>query len=200
MFTGIIEAKGRLHSVESEGSNKHFWLEAPFTNELKIDQSLAHDGVCLTVVAKQNKLYQVTAVAETLKKTTLGNWKAGQQVNLERCLPVNGRLDGHFVQGHCDGIGTLLSVLDKQGSFELTFSHLGLFPLVEKGSMAINGISLTIWNVSASQFSVAIIPYTWEHTNLKNLSVGDSVNLEYDILGKYAAALWAGSATKPQAY
>ncbi len=200
MFTGIIEAQGSVVDIIEEGTNKHFWLEASFAHELKVDQSLAHDGVCLTVVEISGSKYRVTAVDETLKKTTLGLWQKGKEVNLERCLPVNGRLDGHFVQGHCDGVGKLVALDDKSGSYELSFEHPGLFPIVEKGSMAINGISLTIWNVSNKVFTVAIIPYTWEHTNLKHLSLGSEVNLEYDILGKYAAALLKGDKSMLQAY
>lgn len=200
MFTGIIEAQGSVNQIIEEGSNRHFWLEASLANELKIDQSLAHDGVCLTVVEIAGANYRVTAVDETLKKTTLGLWEKGKVVNLERCLPVNGRLDGHFVQGHCDGVGKLIALEDKKGSYELTFEHPGLFPIVEKGSMAINGISLTIWNVGPTTFTVAIIPYTWEFTNLRFLTVGSSVNLEYDILGKYAAALLKGDKAMLQAY
>ena len=191
MFTGIIEQLGHIQSVSSAGSNQTFWIQADLANELKVDQSVAHNGVCLTVVAIEEGStgfqYAVTAIHETLQKTNLGQWKAGTLVNLERCMPAHGRFDGHIVQGHVDQTGVLIGLEDQQGSWLLTIQYdpsKGNIT-VEKGSICINGISLTVVDSKTDQFSVAIIPYTWEHTNLHTLSVGDIVNLEFDILGKY---------------
>ena len=191
MFTGIIEQMGRIHSLTSEGTNQTFWIEAEMGNELKVDQSVAHNGVCLTVVAREEwsggVRYAVTAIQETLQKTNLGQWKPGTLVNLERCMPAHGRFDGHIVQGHVDQTGTLIGLEDKAGSWLLTIQYdpaRGNIT-VEKGSICLNGISLTVVDSQTDQFSVAIIPYTWEHTNLHTLSVGEVVNLEFDILGKY---------------
>jgi len=177
--------------IKQEGTNKHFMLTCSFTNELKIDQSLAHNGVCLTVVQIENDTYRVTAIAETLKKTNLGNLQIGDEVNLERCMPANGRFDGHVVQGHVDQTARCLEVQDQNGSWLYTFQYdAGAGNItVEKGSICINGISLTVVNATENQFSVAIIPYTYEHTNLKNVKPGDTVNLEFDIIGKYVAKL-----------
>ncbi|MDQ4142001.1 MAG: riboflavin synthase [Bacteroidota bacterium] len=191
MFTGIIETLGRVKSIREENTNKHFTLETDITPELKIDQSVSHNGVCLTVIAINNQEYTVTAIAETLQKTNLNQVKPGDLVNLERCMPANGRFDGHVVQGHVDQVGTCLSVKDQNGSWLYTFeydSSLGNIT-VEKGSICVNGISLTVVNSRDNQFSVAIIPYTYEHTNLKNVKPGDTVNLEFDIIGKYVAKL-----------
>jgi len=191
MFTGIIEQMGRIQAVTKEGSNRTFWIEADLGQEVKIDQSVAHNGVCLTVVAVENEgpstRYAVTAIEETLLKTNVGQWASGSLVNLERCMPAHGRFDGHIVQGHVDQIGSLIAVEDKQGSWVLTIQYdpsLGNIT-VEKGSICVNGISLTVVNSLDDRFSVAIIPYTWEHTNLHALQLGDYVNLEFDILGKY---------------
>ncbi|MFN4315881.1 MAG: riboflavin synthase [Chitinophagaceae bacterium] len=187
MFTGIIETTGRIHSVLTEGSNRLFWVESSLSGELKIDQSLSHQGVCLTIDALSPGMHQVTAIAETLEKTTLGSWKTGDLVNLERCLPANGRFDGHFVQGHVDARGECIGRMDRNGSWEFRFR----FPvenaplIIEKGSIAINGVSLTCFNVGRSEFTVAIIPYTFEHTQFSQIQPGDSVNLEFDLLGKY---------------
>jgi len=191
MFTGIIEAQGTITDIKEEGTNKHFTLTCPFTNELKIDQSLAHNGVCLTVVQIDNDRYSVTAIAETLQKTSLNSLKIGEEVNLERCMPANGRFDGHVVQGHVDQTARCLEVQDQNGSWLYTFQYdAGAGNItVEKGSICINGISLTVVNATENQFSVAIIPYTYEHTNLKNVKPGDTVNLEFDIIGKYVAKL-----------
>ena len=191
MFTGIIEAQGTVMDIKQEGTNKHFMLTCSFTNELKIDQSLAHNGVCLTVVQIENDTYRVTAIAETLKKTNLGNLQIGDEVNLERCMPANGRFDGHVVQGHVDQTARCLQVQDQEGSWLYTFEYdAGIGNItVEKGSICINGISLTVVNSAENQFSVAIIPYTYEHTNLRFIKPGDTVNLEFDIIGKYVAKL-----------
>ena len=187
MFTGIIEAVGTINKVTTEGTNRIFWIQSTVSDQLKIDQSVSHNGVCLTVDALQPGQHRVTAVAETLKKTTLNHWKPGQLVNLERCLAADGRHDGHFVQGHVDATGTCLSRADQQGSWEYRFQ----FPedkaalVIEKGSIAINGVSLTCFQVSRTEFSVAIIPYTFTNTQFRELQPGDAVNLEFDMIGKY---------------
>lgn len=189
MFTGIIEAFGTVRQVTREQSNVHFTLESPISGELKIDQSLSHNGVCLTVVGLGPGTHTVTAVAETLARTNLGSWQPGALVNLERCLPMGGRLDGHIVQGHVDATAECVEALETGGSWRFTFryrpgpDHV----LVDKGSICINGVSLTVVEPRGDQFSVAIIPYTWEHTNFKTLRPGDTVNLEFDIIGKYVA-------------
>jgi riboflavin synthase len=187
MFTGIIEALGSITAVESHGTNKTFWISSAISLELKVDQSLSHNGVCLTVEEVFSGTYKVTAVGETLKKSNLDNWKEGDIINLERCLVMNGRLDGHLVQGHVDCTASLLKKTDLNGSWNLTFSYpVNFNPLViEKGSIALNGISLTVFNVLENDFNIAIIPYTYTHTNLKNLNVGDLVNIEFDMIGKY---------------
>lgn len=194
MFTGIIEAVGRVTAVTPKAGNIDITLECPFTHELKIDQSLAHNGVCLTVVAINNTEYTVTAIDETLKRSNLGQLSAGSYVNLERCLRVGDRLDGHMVQGHVDTMGQCLSVTDANGSWEYTFKHPQGpgFLTVAKGSICINGVSLTVVNSGADTFSVAIIPYTYEHTTFKHLQAGHSVNLEFDIVGKYLQKMAAG--------
>ncbi|RDC63179.1 riboflavin synthase [Adhaeribacter pallidiroseus] len=191
MFTGIIETLGRVKSIRAENTNKHFTIQAEITPELKIDQSVSHNGVCLTVVAIQNQEYTVTAIQETLQKTNLNSLHPGDLVNLERCMQANGRFDGHVVQGHVDQIGTCLAVVDQNGSWLYTFAYdttAGNI-IVEKGSICVNGISLTVVNSQRNQFSVAIIPYTYEHTNLQNVRAGSTVNLEFDIIGKYVAKL-----------
>ena len=187
MFTGIIEAVGRVERVEHKGTNRSFWISAPITSELKVDQSVAHDGVCLTVEDVLPNCYKVTAIAETLDKTTLKYWTQITEVNLERSLLPSRRLDGHFVQGHVDTTGRCELIEDKQGSFEITVSFHERFAslVIEKGSIAVNGVSLTIFDIGRTSFKVAIIPYTWKHTNLKNLSRGDGVNVEFDMVGKY---------------
>jgi len=191
MFTGIIEQNGRIEKVEHEGSNVHFTVAAPFADELQVDQSVAHDGVCLTVVEQTPRTYVVTAIQETMERTSLGQWKEGSVVNLERCTQLGGRLDGHLVQGHVDTTAKLKEVRDEDGSWVLHFSH-GVHPeyvTVPKGSITVNGISLTVVDSHPDGFSVAIIPYTWEHTNLHTLRPGDAVNLEFDVIGKYVARL-----------
>jgi riboflavin synthase len=193
MFTGIVEGLGKVLQVEREGGNLRFWLESPFTAELKVDQSVSHDGVCLTVTGKDEKTYSVTAVEETLNRTTLSAWKNGTLVNLERCMPANGRFDGHIVQGHVDTKAELLSVEDCNGSWKLTFRHDSNAGMtVQKGSICINGVSLTVVDSLVNAFSVVIIPYTWEHTNLRSLKPGDAVNIEFDILGKYMQKYLSG--------
>ncbi|RIJ41734.1 riboflavin synthase [Pontibacter oryzae] len=191
MFTGIVEALGHITNIREDNTNKHFTLTAPFTQELKIDQSVAHNGVCLTVVSINEDTYTVTAIDETLKKTNLNSLKVGEVVNLERCMLANGRFDGHVVQGHVDQTAVCESVTDEQGSWVFTFrydaSHGNV--TVEKGSICVNGISLTVFNSEVDRFSVAIIPFTYEHTNLHQVKPGDTVNLEFDIIGKYVARL-----------
>lgn len=189
MFTGIIEQLGMVKSIQQESENIHFTLEAPFTSELKIDQSVAHNGCCLTVVEISGNEYVVTAIQETLNKTNLGSWEVGTKVNLERCMQMNGRLDGHIVQGHVDTTGTCIAIEDQNGSWKYTFRYNSADLTVEKGSITINGTSLTVVDSKTNEFSVCIIPYTYEHTNFHTLTVGASVNLEFDIIGKYVAKM-----------
>lgn len=194
MFTGIIEAFGTLDQITQDGTNVHFDLKSSLGSELKIDQSLAHDGVCLTVVAVDSDRYRVTAIDETLAKTNLGTWAVGKKVNLERCMPANGRFDGHIVQGHVDQIGVVKSIEDQEGSWVFVIGyadHVGNVT-VEKGSITINGTSLTCFNSKPGEFTIAIIPYTYEHTNFHQLTAGDSVNLEFDIVGKYIQRITHG--------
>lgn len=187
MFTGIIEDLGVVKKLSSQETNLHITMESKFTSELKIDQSVAHNGVCLTVVAIEGNQYTVTAIDETLKKTNIGQLQVGDLVNLERCLEYGGRMDGHMVYGHVDTVGHVKEVKDSEGStvFTITFPQQHANLMVEKGSVSLNGISLTVWDVEEDCFSVGIIPYTLEHTNLKKLSIGDQINLEFDIFGKY---------------
>jgi len=194
MFTGIIEAVGRVESIADEGSGKVFWISSPFSHELKPDQSLSHNGACLTVEQVTDGQHRVTAIEETLSKTNLGHWHVGDLVNLERCLRVNGRLDGHMVQGHVDTTGTCIEVVPKVGSTEYRFIFPETFTslIIEKGSICVNGISLTCYNITKTEFTVAVIPYTWEHTNMKNTKVAGSVNLEFDVIGKYIQRYYAG--------
>jgi riboflavin synthase len=189
MFTGIIEQLGHITAIQKEGENIHFTVKSPFTNELKVDQSVAHNGTCLTVVSINNDEYTVTAILETLEKTNLGEWKVGTKVNLERCMQMNGRLDGHIVQGHVDTTATCKHIEDQNGSWKFTFNYLTEQVTVEKGSITVNGVSLTVVDSKDRQFSVCIIPYTYEHTNFHQLKVGDKINLEFDIIGKYVARL-----------
>jgi len=189
MFTGIIEQLGVVKSIQKESDNIHFTLEAPFTSELKIDQSVAHNGCCLTVVELSGNEYVVTAIQETLNKTNLGSWHVGTKVNLERCMQMNGRLDGHIVQGHVDTTGTCIEIEDQNGSWKYTFRYHSNDLTVEKGSITINGTSLTVVDSKTNEFSVCIIPYTYEHTNFHTLEVGSTVNLEFDIIGKYVAKM-----------
>ncbi len=193
MFTGIIETLARLEKTESEGSNVHFTFSSGITHGLKIDQSVAHNGVCLTVVKIEGDNYTVTAIDETLKRTNLGELKNGSLVNLERCMPANGRFDGHVVQGHVDTTARCNAVNDLSGSWEFVFEHEAKPTniTVEKGSITVNGVSLTVVKSSDTGFSVHIIPYTLEHTNFKTIRPGSTVNLEFDIIGKYVAKLLA---------
>jgi riboflavin synthase len=187
MFTGIIEESGRILAVSELGGNRTFQVESALGNQLKVDQSLSHNGICLTVESVQDHIYQVTAVAETLAKTNAGSWKPGDYINLERAMVMNGRIDGHLVQGHVDAIGECLAVEDQKGSwrFDIGFPESFAQLVIEKGSIAVNGISLTAWGVTQNSFSVAIIPYTFDHTNLRYLKPGQTVNLEFDMIGKY---------------
>lgn len=189
MFTGIIEALGTVKSIREEGTNVHLTIESSISNELKIDQSVSHNGVCLTVVELDGDTHTVTAVEETLKRSNLGDLKIGSFVNLERAMLANARLDGHLVQGHVDATGECVKVEERDGSWYFRFKykpteeHL----LVDKGSISINGVSLTVVEPKGELFSVAIIPYTYEHTTFKTIKVGDRINLEFDIIGKYIA-------------
>lgn len=192
MFTGIIETVGTVTYIAAEGTNLHFTINSPISNELKIDQSVSHNGVCLTVVALDaaNSTHTVTAIHETLIKTNLDNWRIGSIVNIERCMPANGRFDGHIVQGHVDQTATCTNIEEANGSWYYTFEYEPKGNItVEKGSITINGVSLTVVNSTDIGFSVAIIPYTHEHTNFKTLQAGHTVNLEFDIVGKYIARL-----------
>jgi riboflavin synthase len=187
MFTGIIESLGKVQSIETNGANKTFWIESPISPELRIDQSISHNGVCLTVEEVKDNLHRVTAIRETLEKTTLNTWHPGDLVNLERCLVMNGRLDGHIVQGHVDATAICLERRELDGSWEFTFefpkkfSHL----VIEKGSISLNGTSLTVFNVKKSKFDIAVIPYTYQHTNIQSVAQDTKVNIEFDMIGKY---------------
>jgi len=187
MFTGIIENTGLIKEIITTGTNKSFWVASPLAGELKIDQSLSHNGICLTVEEINNGMHRVTAIDETLLKTNLGSWTNDTVINLERCMKLNGRLDGHIVQGHIDCTATCMEVVDKAGSWEYSFSFPWQFAafIIEKGSVTVNGISLTCFNVTSNHFSVAIIPYTFEHTNMSSLKKDDIVNIEWDVIGKY---------------
>ena len=191
MFTGIIEEIGKIVRIEREQANLHLYVKSSFTNELKIDQSVAHNGVCLTVVAIDGDVYQVTAIAETLAKTHLGSLQVGDAVNLERGMLLNTRLDGHIVQGHIDQTGTCSAIQEEAGSTRFTFEYdpsTGNV-VIEKGSITVNGVSLTVIDATSHSFSVAVIPYTLAHTNLQHLKIGSIVNLEFDVIGKYVARL-----------
>lgn len=187
MFTGIIETIGTIEEIQTTGTNKTYWISSPLSQEFKVDQSVSHNGVCLTVEEIRGNRHRVTAIAETLQKSDLGHWKTGDLVNIERCMLMNGRLDGHIVQGHVDTTATCIERKELDGSWELRFRFPEQFgPLViEKGSISLNGISLTIFNVTHNDFTVAIIPYTFEHTNIKQVKPQTVVNLEFDIVGKY---------------
>ena len=191
MFTGIIEEIGKIVQIEREEANLHLYVKSSFTNELKIDQSVAHNGVCLTVVAIDGDVYQVTAIAETLAKTHLGSLQVGDAVNLERGMLLNTRLDGHIVQGHTDQTGTCSAIQEEAGSTRFTFEYdpsTGNV-VIEKGSITVNGVTLTVVDATRDSFSVAVIPYTLAHTNLQHLQIGSIVNLEFDVIGKYVARL-----------
>ena len=190
MFTGIIETLGTVQELTTENTNLHLRIQSALTPELKIDQSIAHNGVCLTVVALDDASYTVTAIQETLQKTNLGHLKVGDLINLERCMKLGDRLDGHIVQGHVDQTGVVQKIENQNGSWLIGFLYdEGEHVTVSKGSICVNGTSLTVVDSEPGYFSVAIIPYTWEHTNFHTLKVGDTVNLEFDIIGKYIARL-----------
>lgn len=189
MFTGIIETLGTIVAIEKDQSNVHFTVKSTITHELKIDQSVAHNGCCLTVVKIEGDTYTVTAIRETLDKTNLGDWEVGSKVNLERCMMLGARLDGHIVQGHVDTTATCISIDDLNGSWKYTFKYDFDQPTVAKGSITVNGVSLTVVDSEKGLFSVHIIPYTYEHTNFHAFKVGSKINLEFDIIGKYVARL-----------
>ena len=187
MFTGIIETTGIVKEVTTNGSNKTFWIESGISSQLKADQSVSHSGVCLTIEEIRNESHRITAIEETLLKTNLHSWKAGTIINLERCVKINDRLDGHIVQGHIDTPGICSKRKEKEGSREFEFKYPKKFAplIIEKGSICINGISLTAFNVKKKSFSIAVIPYTFDHTDIKEVKEGDEVNLEFDMMGKY---------------
>lgn len=187
MFTGIIETLGVVENIQKEQDNLHITIKSSITNELKIDQSVAHNGICLTVVAIDNENYTVTAIKETINKTNIGTWKINDSINLERAMKLGDRLDGHIVQGHVDQIGTCTDIQETNGSWLFTFQYDSLLNniTIEKGSITVNGTSLTVVNSKRNEFSVAIIPYTYEHTNFKTFKKGSVINLEFDVLGKY---------------
>lgn len=187
MFTGIIEAVGIVKSIEVHGTNKTFWVEAPFTSDIKVDESISHNGVCLTVEEIRDNTYRVTAILETLEKTNLDNWSVGRKINLERSLKLNTSIDGHIVQGHVDNKAICKKIKTLEGSWQFTFTFRKKFAqlIIEKGSVAVNGVSLTAFNVTRKKFTVAIIPFTYAHTNFPDLKEDDTVNIEFDVLGKY---------------
>ena len=187
MFTGIIENTGIIEEALEHGTNKTFWIASALSKELKVDQSISHSGVCLTVEEIKNDMHRVTAIEETLLKTNLNTWRKGSVVNLERCMQLNGRLDGHIVQGHVDCTAYCTAIVEKNGSWEFSFSFPSSFAslIIEKGSVTVNGISLTCFNAGADFFTVAVIPYTYQHTNISTIKKDDPVNIEFDIIGKY---------------
>jgi len=193
MFTGIIETLGVIQEIKKDKDNIHVTIDSSITAELQIDQSVAHNGICMTVVAINNDSYTVTAIGETVKKTNLSYWKIGDTVNLERAMKLGDRLDGHIVQGHVDQIGTCIAAQETNGSWFYTFEYDENLNniTIEKGSITVNGVSLTVVNSEKNKFSVAIIPYTYEHTNFKTFEVGTKINLEFDVIGKYVSRLYA---------
>lgn len=193
MFTGIIETLGTIQEIQKEKDNIHITVDSSITAELQIDQSVAHNGICLTVVALKDTSYTVTAIDETIKKTNLGSWKIGDSVNLERAMKLGDRLDGHIVQGHVDQTGTCIAVKETGGSWLYTFEYDEALNnlTIEKGSITVNGVSLTVVDSKKNQFSVAIIPYTHEHTNFSTFEVGTQINLEFDVIGKYVSKLYS---------
>jgi riboflavin synthase len=193
MFTGIIETLGVIQEIKKENSNVHITMNSSITGELQIDQSVAHNGICLTVVAINDPFYTVTAIDETIKKTNLADWKVGDSVNLERAMKLGDRLDGHIVQGHVDQTGTCITAQQTDGSWLYTFEYDEKLNnlTIEKGSITVNGVSLTVVNSKKNEFSVAIIPYTHEHTNFKTIEVDTKINLEFDVIGKYVSRLYA---------
>jgi len=193
MFTGIIETLGIIKAIRKENENLHISITSSITNELKIDQSVAHNGICLTIIAIENDSYTVTAIQETTLKTTIGDWKVNDIVNLERAMKLGDRLDGHIVQGHIDQTGICKSITETNGSWLFTFDYDSSYNniTIEKGSITVNGVSLTVVNSKKNEFSVAIIPYTFSNTNFKNFKIGTKINLEFDVIGKYVARLHA---------
>lgn len=191
MFTGIIETLGIIKDIQKEDENLHITVSSAITNELKIDQSVAHNGVCLTVVAIENDTYTVTAIKETIDKTNVGDWNVGDIVNIERAMKLGDRLDGHIVQGHVDQTGVCKSIQETEGSWKFTFEYDKSLNniTIQKGSITVNGVSLTVVDSKINEFSVAIIPYTYEHTNFKNFKIGTKINLEFDVIGKYISKL-----------
>ena len=187
MFTGIVETQGVLREIKASARNRIMWIESSISPELQVDQSVAHNGVCLTVEEVDNNKHRVTAIQETLLKSNIETWKIGEKINIERCMPMNGRIDGHIVQGHVDTTGVCTDINQNEGSTEYRFSFPEEFAhlVIEKGSICINGISLTAFNVGIREASVAIIPYTFHHTNMKNIRQGDLLNIEFDVIGKY---------------
>jgi riboflavin synthase len=192
MFTGIIETLGTLQEIKKDKDNIHLTIDSSITDELQIDQSVAHNGICLTVVAINDSSYTVTAIGETIKKTNISYWKTGDQINLERAMKLGDRLDGHIVQGHVDQIGTCIAADEANGSWHYTFEYdESLHNItIEKGSITVNGVSLTVLNSKKNEFSVAIIPYTFEHTNFNFFKIGTKINLEFDVIGKYVSRLY----------
>ena len=193
MFTGIIETLGTVQEIKSNADNLDITIESKITSELKVDQSVAHNGVCLTVVAIKNNSYIVTAIKETIEKSNLSHWRLGESLNLERAMQLGDRLDGHIVQGHVDQVGSCTAIENANGSWYFTFEYDQNVNniTIEKGSITVNGVSLTVVNSKTNEFSVAIIPYTYENTNFKEFEIGTTVNLEFDVLGKYVARLLA---------
>ena len=185
MFTGIVETVGKVQEINNDGTNVNFVIESSISKEMKVDQSVSHNGVCLTVTEVSDEKHAVTAIDETMKKSNLGEWEIGSKINLERCMKADGRFDGHIVQGHVDTKASVVKVEDKNGSWLFTFELEKEGLVVEKGSICINGTSLTCFDVDKKFFSVAIIPYTFEYTNFNQLAVGSTVNIEFDIIGKY---------------
>lgn len=193
MFTGIIETLGTIQEIRKEKDNLHVTIDSTITPELQIDQSVAHNGICLTVVAINDNTYTVTAIDETIQKTNLENWKIGESINLERAMKLGDRLDGHIVQGHVDQTGTCINTQETNGSWQYTFEYDETLNniTIEKGSITVNGVSLTVVNSKKNQFSVAIIPYTYQHTNFNTFEIGTKVNLEFDVIGKYVSRLYS---------
>jgi len=193
MFTGIIETLGVIQEIKKDKDNVHITIASAITNELKIDQSIAHNGICMTVIAIHDNLYTVTAIGETIKKTNISYWQTGDSVNLERAMKLGDRLDGHIVQGHVDQIGNCISAKETNGSWFYTFEYDETLEniTIEKGSITVNGVSLTVVDSEKNKFSVAIIPYTYEHTNFNTFKIGTKVNLEFDVIGKYVSRLYA---------
>ena len=191
MFTGIIETTGKIINKVKKGSNLEITIESQFSSALKPDQSRSHSGVCLTVERVKGNTHQVTAIEETLLKTNLGSWQINEHINLERCLQMNGRIDGHIVQGHVDTVAICSHIVQKEGSVELSFEIDKKFAalIIEKGSICLNGISLTIFNIGTNTFTVAIVPFTFNHTNIQQLTLRSPVNIEFDMIGKYVSRL-----------